>query len=188
MQLRESSPLKSPVPADRSAGGAKTIAVLPFVNISADPENEYFSDGIAEELLNVLVKVQGLEVSSRTSSFAFKNQEVSIPEIAAQVSDPARKAEALNLIRADVDQYPDLATMWAYRDLGEVELSLDNLEKAMVDNPTWLSFLWDQGSGEIRRHPRFKPLVTSLGFPGYWRQRGWPEYCRAVGENDFECE
>ena len=52
----------------------KTIAVLPFVNMSADPENEYFSDGITEELLNALTKVDGLLVTSRTSSFAFKGQ------------------------------------------------------------------------------------------------------------------
>ena len=47
----------------------KSIAVLPFVNMSDDAGNEYFSDGIAEELLNVLVKVEGLRVASRTSSW-----------------------------------------------------------------------------------------------------------------------
>jgi TolB-like protein/Flp pilus assembly protein TadD len=60
----------------------KSIAVLPFVNMSDDPNNEYFSDGISEELLNVLVKVEGLRVASRTSSFSFKDKEMSIPEIA----------------------------------------------------------------------------------------------------------
>ena len=48
------------------------LAVLPFVNLSADPDNEYFSDGITEELLNSLTKVEGLQVTSRTSAFAFK--------------------------------------------------------------------------------------------------------------------
>ena len=64
------------------AGGEQSIAVLPFVNMSDDAGNEYFSDGISEELLNLLVKVNRLKVVSRTSSFAFKNKEVSIPEIA----------------------------------------------------------------------------------------------------------
>src|SRR5687768_5910327 len=50
------------------------LAVLPFVNLSADPENEYFSDGITEELLNALTKVDGLQVTSRTSAFAFKGK------------------------------------------------------------------------------------------------------------------
>lgn len=60
------------------AGKAETpdnsIAVLPFVNMSPDPEQEYFSDGIAEELLNQLTKLRGLQVAGRTSSFAFKGK------------------------------------------------------------------------------------------------------------------
>ena len=60
----------------------KSIAVLPFINMSDDKENEYFSDGISEELLNVLVKVEGLRVASRTSSFSFKGKDTPIPEIA----------------------------------------------------------------------------------------------------------
>ena len=69
-----------------SASTDKSIAVLPFVNMSDDPANEYFSDGIAEELLNVLVRVKGLEVASRTSSFRFKESELSIPEIADELN------------------------------------------------------------------------------------------------------
>jgi TolB-like protein len=52
----------------------KSIAVLPFVNMSSDPEQEYFADGISEELLNALAKVSGLKVAGRTSSFAFKGK------------------------------------------------------------------------------------------------------------------
>jgi adenylate cyclase len=52
----------------------KSIAVLPFVNMSSDPEQEYFSDGISEELLNQLVKLKGLHVAGRTSSFSFKGE------------------------------------------------------------------------------------------------------------------
>jgi TolB-like protein/Tfp pilus assembly protein PilF len=62
--------------------GSQSIAVLPFVNMSDDPDNEFFSDGISEELLNVLVKVEGLRVASRTSSFSFKGKDTPIPEIA----------------------------------------------------------------------------------------------------------
>ena len=53
---------------------AKSIAVLPFVNISSDTDNEYFSDGISEEILSALAKIKQLKVVSRTSSFAFKDQ------------------------------------------------------------------------------------------------------------------
>lgn len=51
----------------------KSIVVLPFENISSDPENEYFADGVTEEIINALSKVEGLKVTARTSSFAYKN-------------------------------------------------------------------------------------------------------------------
>src|SRR5262249_24331417 len=53
---------------------APSVAVLPFVNMSSDPENEYFSDGLAEELITALTKLEGLHVASRTSAFAFKGK------------------------------------------------------------------------------------------------------------------
>ncbi len=62
------------------------VAVLPFVNISNDPDNEFFSDGISEELLNVLVKVKSLRVPSRTSSFKYKGSDLDIPEIAGELN------------------------------------------------------------------------------------------------------
>ncbi len=62
-----------------------SIAVLPFVNMSGEMENEYFSDGIAEEILNLLVKLPQLKVSSRTSSFVFKGKEVSIPTVVKEL-------------------------------------------------------------------------------------------------------
>ena len=64
---------------------ANRLAVLPFVNMSADPENEYFSDGITEELLNVLTKVDGLQVTSRTSAFAFKGKNIDVRDIGIQL-------------------------------------------------------------------------------------------------------
>jgi TolB-like protein len=65
--------------------GDRSIAVLPFVNMSGDPEQEYFSDGVSEELLNLLARVPQLRVISRSSSFAFKGQTIGIPEIARQL-------------------------------------------------------------------------------------------------------
>ena len=59
-----------------------SIAVLPFANMSADKENEYFSDGLAEEILNSLVRIPGLKVTARTSSFAFRGKEQDIRGIA----------------------------------------------------------------------------------------------------------
>ncbi|MCF8396340.1 MAG: tetratricopeptide repeat protein, partial [Melioribacteraceae bacterium] len=64
----------------------KSIAVLPFVNMSSDQENEYFSDGITEEILNALAKVEGLRVTSRTSSFAFKGRNQDIRKIGEELN------------------------------------------------------------------------------------------------------
>src|SRR5262249_60310394 len=64
---------------DGERGGAaerKSLVVLPFVNMSSDKENEYFSDGMTEELINALASVDGLRVVSRTSSFAFEGKDV----------------------------------------------------------------------------------------------------------------
>lgn len=75
----------SPRPVAPANDGRRSIAVLPFVNMSNDKENEYFSDGISEEILNLLVKLPRLRVASRTSSFAFKGKEASIPEVAGKL-------------------------------------------------------------------------------------------------------
>ncbi|MEO7658267.1 MAG: hypothetical protein ABIV48_01525 [Pyrinomonadaceae bacterium] len=65
-----------------SAETVNSIAVLPFANLSADVENEYFCDGLAEELLNALAKIDDLKVAARTSAFAFKGKNTNIGEIA----------------------------------------------------------------------------------------------------------
>ena len=67
--------------AEPEPAAAPTVAVLPFVNMSADPENEYLSDGLSEELLNLLAQVPGLRVAARTSSFSFKDKNVPIDSI-----------------------------------------------------------------------------------------------------------
>ena len=64
----------------------RSIAVLPFANMSADPENEYFSDGISEEIINALTQIEGLHVAARTSSFATKGDTRDIGEIGAKLN------------------------------------------------------------------------------------------------------
>lgn len=64
----------------------KSIVVLPFVNMSSDPENEYFSDGITVEIINALARIEGVKAISRTSSFFFKGKSVPISEIAKQLN------------------------------------------------------------------------------------------------------
>src|SRR5213076_524801 len=66
---------------DSSGDPVRSIAVLPFVNIGADPNNEPFSDGMSEELITALARVEGLRVTARTSAFSFKGKEVDVREI-----------------------------------------------------------------------------------------------------------
>ena len=62
------------ISAKKSKQNARSIAVLPFVNMSTDPENEFFSDGLSEEILNSLARIDGMQVVGRTSSFQFKDK------------------------------------------------------------------------------------------------------------------
>jgi len=78
-----------PLPSDlkgKQKTTDKTIAVLPFVNMSSNVENEYFSDGITEEIINALAKIDGIKVTSRTSSFLFKGKNIHIKEIGKQLN------------------------------------------------------------------------------------------------------
>ncbi len=79
---------EKPVDASPAASLAKvaSIAVLPFVNMSGDAENEYFSDGLAEEMLNALARNPSLRVAARTSSFSFKGKDIQIAEIGRRLN------------------------------------------------------------------------------------------------------
>ncbi len=80
----EESPGIAPL-ADSVGITDSSIAVLPFADLSPDGDQQYFSDGIAEEILNVLVRIDGLDVASRTSAFQYRGEDYSIPEIAERL-------------------------------------------------------------------------------------------------------
>jgi adenylate cyclase len=73
-------------PTDTGQAQTQSIAVLPFVNMSDDASNEYFADGLSEELLNMLVKIPELRVAARTSSFSFKDKDLTVSEIASRLN------------------------------------------------------------------------------------------------------
>lgn len=75
-----------PVQLSEEADHAPSIAVLPFADLSPEGDQEYFADGLSEELLNVLVRVDGLKVASRTSSFALKGEVLSVSDIAKRLN------------------------------------------------------------------------------------------------------
>ena len=104
-----------------------SIAVLPFVNLSDDPANEYFSDGLSEELLNVLVRIKGLRVPSRTSSFQYKGTELDMRTIAEQLEvnhvleGSVRKAGNRVRITAQLIDTASGYHLWAEDFSGELE-------------------------------------------------------------------
>jgi TolB-like protein/tetratricopeptide (TPR) repeat protein len=123
-------------------GNDKSVAVLPFVNMSDDEQNEYFSDGISEELLNVLVRIEGLRVPSRTSSFTFKDSALKVSEIGRELGvdnvleGSVRKAG--NRIRVtaqliDVDTDTHLWSETYTRELDDIFAVQDEIAHAIVN-------------------------------------------------------
>lgn len=120
----------------------KSIAVLPFINMSADPENEYFSDGITEEIINALTKVQGLKVTARTSSFSFKNKNADVRTIGLQLGvanvleGSVRKAGKKVRITAQLIQAKDGFHLWAKnfdRELEDIFAVQDEISLLIAD-------------------------------------------------------
>ena len=119
-----------------------SIAVLPFVNMSHDPEQEYFSDGVAEEILNMLAQVQGLKVTARTSSFQFKGQTLDVPligkqlNVAAVLEGSVRKAGDVLRISAQLVSTADGFQLWSRtydRRLDDVFAIQDEIAASIVE-------------------------------------------------------
>jgi serine/threonine protein kinase len=120
-----------------------SIAVLPFLNLSADKENEYFSDGLAEEIIIALTKLENLRVTARTSAFVFRGAQLNIPEIGAKLNvssvleGSVRKAG--NRVRISV-QLIDVSAgtnLWSERydrEMTDVFEIQDEISQAIVAN------------------------------------------------------
>jgi len=128
-------------PRRRPQGDRQTIAVLPFVNMSGDKENEYFSDGIAEEILNRLTKLPQLKVSSRTSSFFFKGSQIDIPTVAEKLGvatvleGSVRRAGSRVRISAQLIEAASDSQLWAEtydRELADVFAIQDDIARSIV--------------------------------------------------------
>ena len=132
------APAPKPAPP---AVNPQSVAVLPFVNMSGDKDNEFFSDGISEELLNALVRVDGLGVASRTSSFAFKGKTVAASEIAGQLKvryileGSVRKQGSTVRITAQLIDASDDRHVWSEtydRQLTDIFKIQDDIANAIV--------------------------------------------------------
>jgi TolB-like protein/class 3 adenylate cyclase/cytochrome c-type biogenesis protein CcmH/NrfG len=118
-----------------------SIAVLPFLNMSRDEENEYFADGLSEELLNVLTKIRGLRVASRTSAFSFKGKDVDIPTVAQKLNvatvleGSVRKSGKRVRITAQLIEVASDSHLWSEtydRELEDIFAVQDDIAQSVV--------------------------------------------------------
>lgn len=132
---------QSPPKVQAEAGNA-SIAVLPFVDLSPEGDQEYFSDGISEEILNVLAKTPDLHVTSRSSAFAFKNKDINIPEVARQLGvahvleGSVRKSGTTLRITAQLIEAGNDRHLWSEtydRELENIFEIQDEISAAIVD-------------------------------------------------------
>ncbi len=123
------------------AASAPSVAVLPFVNLSPDPENEYFADGLSEELLNVLTKIRGLRVASRTSAFSFKGKGMDLPTVAEKLKvatileGSVRKAGTRVRITAQLIHVATDSHLWSEtydRELDDIFAVQDDIAHSVV--------------------------------------------------------
>ena len=121
--------------------GVASVAVLPFVNMSADPDQEYFSDGISEELLNLLAKIPELRVPARTSSFQFKGQNLDISRVARELNvqhvleGSVRKADTTIRVTAQLIEAETGFHLWSEtydRELTHIFKIQDEISAAIV--------------------------------------------------------
>ena len=122
---------------------APSIAVLPFVNLSSDPSNEYFSDGLTEELIDSLTKIEGLRVVARSSSFQFKGKPVDIREagqklgVGAVVEGSVRKSGDRLRVTAQLISAADGYHLWSQtyeRELKDVFAIQEEISRAIVNS------------------------------------------------------
>jgi len=145
--------------------GTKSIAVMPFDNMSPDPDQEYFADGISEELLNLLVRIQDLRVISRTSSFALRDENLSTPELGSRLTaehilegsvrrSGNRIRITAQLIEANTDTH-----LWSQtydRELDDIFDVQDEIAQLVVDE------LKAELLGDIPKAIRTDPVVLTL--------------------------
>jgi serine/threonine-protein kinase len=140
-QFAEALATSRPTEPAPAAVPDRSIAVLPFTNQSSDPETEYFSDGIAEEIINALAQLPGLQVAARTSSFAFKGKGAGIAEVGAKLKvatvldGSVRKAGNRVRITAQLVNVSDGYHLWSERydsELDDVFAIQDHIARAIA--------------------------------------------------------
>jgi serine/threonine protein kinase/tetratricopeptide (TPR) repeat protein len=167
----------------------KSVAVLPFANLSADPENEYFADGMTDELINALAKVSGLRVVSRTSAFAFKGKQLDVRSIGAQLNVQAvvegsvRRAGRRLRLSAQLTNVADGYQLWSEtfdRELEDVFAMQDELSRGIV-NTLQIRLLGPQSGGLVKSSTDdFEAYTLYLKGRHFWNRRTEPSLWRGL--------
>ncbi len=163
-----------------AVGQQPSIAVLPFTNLSADPEQEYFCDGMAEEIINALTHVKGLRVVARMSCFAFKGQQVDIREVGQQLNvgtvleGSVRKAGNRLRITAQLVNVSDGFHLWSERydrEMEDVFAIQDEISLAIVEQSRVR--LLKEGKAALTKRYTGDPEAHQLYLKGryFWSQR-----------------
>ncbi len=138
-----------------------SIAVLPFMNMSSDPENEFFSDGITEEIINALTRVNGLQVTARTSSFAFKGKNLDVRTIGEELGvstvleGSVRRAGNRVRIAAQLINTKDGYHLFSEvydRDITDIFETQDELARTIMEELEG-QFLGDVAAGSVEAKP-----------------------------------
>jgi serine/threonine protein kinase/Tfp pilus assembly protein PilF len=137
----QSTPTDTQTVPQPAVSAAKSVAVLPFANLSADQENEYFTDGMADEIINALTKIQSLRVASRTSAFAFKGKNEDIGDIGRKLKvstvleGSMRKMGNRVRITAQLVNVADGSNLWSERydrEMEDIFAIQDDISQAIV--------------------------------------------------------
>ena len=178
---------------------AKSVAVLPFANMSADPDNEYFTDGMAEEIINALTKIQNLRVASRTSSFAFKGKNEDIGEIGRKLKvstvleGSVRKMGNKLRITAQLVNVADGYHLWSERydrELEDVFAIQDDISQAIVKA---LRVILTEGEKQAIEKPRtvnvqaYDYYLRGRQYFHQWRRKS-VEYARQMFNRAIEID
>ena len=176
-QLADALRARAPAPADEVTD--ESIAVLPFANLSSDPDTEYFSDGISEEIINSLAQLPGLRVAARTSSFVFRSRGVDLAEVGAKLKvatileGTVRKSGSHLRITARLIKATDGYNLWSERydrELTDIFAIQDEIARAIADR-LQVTF---GGQGLPAAPPTRSLDAYHLYLKGryYWAQRG----------------
>jgi TolB-like protein/Tfp pilus assembly protein PilF/predicted Ser/Thr protein kinase len=169
---------------------APSVAVLPFANLSADPEQEYFCDGMAEDIINALTQLEGLRVVARTSAFAFKGKHEDIREIGRKLSvgtlleGSVRKAGGRVRITAQLINVADGYHLWSERfdrDLSDVFAIQDEISLAIVDKLK-VKLLGDEKKKMLKRYTQdLEAYDLYLKGRYHWNRRTQEALRKAMG-------